>query len=307
MIVMNVYIISAIFADENLRSVDFYPIGLQSFCDVIVGITTLWRNANELSFYAENGNIGNEYVKTRGLMASYFRYSTAIQPGNHLVGMLGYFIGKRFNIYSTGYCVLAIAIERFILVCHPFKVNTLLTKTKRKIVALLLTVFILGYSSMDFICRYFSFIYRASDVKENCYGNRFVDAIIESVVFFAIPAVATIALYSLIGRKLKTVQANQDRNRDLTRAFAVSCFLWVVTWIPLIIVDVIFDFYYQFRIGLLMYTKTFLESMDLCYDLALFCSVINPFLFIFITKDFQGPLKKVWDCLKSFHSMFSQQ
>ena len=60
--------------------------------------------------------------------------------------------------------------------------------------------------------------------------------IVETVVFFLIPAFLSAALYIKVGVTLKRQKKRAERNRVLTLAFALSWLAWVICWSPNVLV-----------------------------------------------------------------------
>ena len=90
------------------------------------------------------------------------------------------------------------------------------------------------------------------------------------------------------------MQSNQRRNRQLTYAFALSCFLWILTWTPAVIMQIIYDAQDDNTTGVwLKSNQNNLFYLDRSHDFLLLYSLINPLIFIFVSKDFQEPLKEV--------------
>ena len=59
-----------------------------------------------------------------------------------------------------------------------------------------------------------------------------VSTVVEFVLLFVIPASASTYLYANVGRVLRKAERNVKQNSLLNKAFAVTCFAWVLMWTP---------------------------------------------------------------------------
>ena len=60
------------------------------------------------------------------------------------------------NQYSTGVCILYMAVERFILVCYPVKAKILLSDKARRVHAVIISVIVIFACSAAFYFEYFN-------------------------------------------------------------------------------------------------------------------------------------------------------
>ena len=108
----------------------------------------------------------------------------------------------RVNEYVTGICTLILASERFIVYCKPDKVDTYLTRTKRKVIYSVATVVIIALTIFEISYRFKTFHHWQ---YFNCsYGflegeiQSFYSMIATGIIFFAVPAVISIVMYICI-------------------------------------------------------------------------------------------------------------
>ncbi len=139
--------------------------------------------------------------------------------------------------YFTGLLTLVLALERYILVVHPFSANELLTKRNRTVcysiltlVSVLCCVVDVGIrinhyeaSPKDSILCYLSPLGRNLTSANN-------SALIIGLFTYAIPAVVSLSLYLKVILVLLKKKTNVSRNRVLTLALFSSCVCWILTW-----------------------------------------------------------------------------
>ena len=117
-IAANVVILAGIYWKKTLHRLTFYPVVLQSICDLVaVGIFGIYPWAESLfkipfllqeDFDYENDGIMEKLQK---------RWSRIIRSYPGLNCFL-FAASEHMNEYGTGPCMLVIAIERYFIVCH---------------------------------------------------------------------------------------------------------------------------------------------------------------------------------------------
>ena len=123
------------------------------------------------------------------------------------------------------------ACERYILVCHPTTAKQYLTNRARKYICITLTILILSlisWSAKSTFVIYFD-MYHCDKSFYNDFVTRYV---VDGILFFLLPALICVVLYSLVGFRLKKVRQNANRNKNLTVAFLLTSLLWTVLWLP---------------------------------------------------------------------------
>ena len=140
MIIFNVYFVASIIFSKRLRRLDMYPVAFQAFCDILIGQSLFRQKIAEIR--DETGGT----TLARPLMIQFANHCGAFK-------VIDEFLVRKLSVYSTGFCLLVIAIDRYIQVCHPFDSSRILSPRNRKVLAALLTTFVLGYTAMDFTCR----------------------------------------------------------------------------------------------------------------------------------------------------------
>ena len=242
-----------------------------------------------------NGNVVYKYPYSEMDSLSWI-----LMPQNPYVRYILAYLGDELNLFSTGYCVLALAMERFILVCLPFRAEKLLTKNNRVFASIALSLLLLFITVYNQLCSrlyspHYSLLIKAPAIaKYTCYPETRSEILAKTVLFFVIPASVTSFLYIMIGAKLSKVKTNRNRNSDLTKAFLISCILWILLWFPDQLAKLIKWFPEEH--SLVYYTTT---SSTIAHVLFLFSRgvfmfycLLNPVIFIFVSRGFQKPIKK---------------
>ena len=209
--------------------------------------------------------------------------------------------------YSTGVCMLALAVQRFILVRMPFKAKAILTTKFYKIVTIVLLTFA-GVMTVGTVV--FSMLKKILD--NECtpyyYSSTRVQGIVESTIFLFIPAFICVVLYSQVGVALWHSVSMQARNRQLTILFIISCVTWILLWVPSKVFYILYD---SWEFDLKSYeilTKRshgyfIIQGFYHCVYLAF--SALNPIIFILCCTPTQQPLKSFAQRLRGVFRCFS--
>ena len=291
---LNFYIVVAIFIENELRCINMYPIGLQASCDILTGLAFAHESFLRILIHTESFS----YAYT-GSLAEWFRSNSFFHPdyySNFSVGLR--FCRDKLNYYSTGYCIALIAIERYVIVCKPFKVNEILTTRNKYLSVFFLNLLLVASSTREILCRnVFSAFFNRTIREYMCFED-VNESIWEAFLFFLAPSIITCVLYASVGFKLAKVSSNQSRNRDLTIAFLISCLLWIVLWLPRIIKVFLQALLPPVRMSIKI-RMTKLETISAGFEfvdsaLYLLNPFINPIIFIFVSRGFQKPLRALW-------------
>ena len=296
--ILNLYLLLAILVEKKLRSLAFFPIALQAFCDILVGQSVSRHSlADVTDGYVTKSEDGSWIFRNPYAGTIEHTVHKMIFPSETVFGKsLSNFLNNEFNLFSTPYCILVIAVERYVMVCWPFRSKKLLTTRNRFFIGVFLTLFVPIYSFLMFACEniyyladqnYYDYFYRV------CYKSLFRKNLAHLIVFFIFPAFLTLILYSMVGIRLAKSRANQSRNRDLTVAFLISCALWIILWTPKTTEDIL---YWYNPSLVLYYTDSFKLASFILNHFSHACfvlySLINPMVLIFVTRNFQKPFKQ---------------
>ena len=301
----------AIFYEKELRSIKYYPVGLQAFCDILIGyrvfdyslyVLLIRYSINEENEwkYTYNGKVA-ELMRSFQYKKEEFLYEHAYTASEFLS-----FVYSDLNLITTGYCVLVIAIERYIMVCHPFRAKQIITKTSRIISCVFLTIFLLGYVIRSFYCSNILKMWSSSwyyKLDFACIDEYKSEELFESLFFFVAPAILTTILYTFVAVRLRKTRANRDRTRDITIAFLTSCVLWIILWFPEEASRLIDAFchsddkecqtdYNRPETVAYVILQSFNSEMFFLY------SMINPVVLVFVCRDFQKPVKKLFQRMR---------
>ena len=203
-----------------------YPIALQAFVDLFfVGLATC---VDSVLHYRSLNNSTMEVGQWQGTVL-------------HCVCSFGFSI---MNEISTPMTMLALAIQRFFIVCKPFVANQ---PTFSKYI-LWGNIAITVIPLLLMIPNIITVLYLRHDgrfLEPICYAGMFVLGeyrnLFGSIIFFGVPALVCVVLYIFIGRALLKMRTMEARNRCLTLIFMVSCLLWFLFWLP----DRFLNFYWS--------------------------------------------------------------
>ena len=132
------------------------------------------------------------------------------------------FFAFRLNEFSTGICVMILAIERYILTCHPFDAKIYLRKRNRVLMYLGASVFIVVCCTVFLVNHKLdgqSFYAKAACVNIRSKFIRRFSFWARISVCFVIPAVISAGLYIRTVIILLKSKQNRERNRTLIKAF----------------------------------------------------------------------------------------
>ena len=127
---------------------------------------------------------------------------------------------------STAPCLLIIAVERYLLVCHSAWSKQILTNKNRKITCACLSVFVVWLIIAASIPTFFS-DYNPKDCDKSFYPDFITRFIYDGFIFFLVPAIMCMSLYSLVAFRLWKVRQNASRNKNLTIAFLLTRFNFI--------------------------------------------------------------------------------
>ena len=203
---------------------------------------------------------------------------------------------ESLNLSSNGICLLAMAIERYILVCRSTDADNLLTSQRHRLLCVISTTLIVV--GIVFNCFRLVHVEIYTAYFFNTGYNETIAALMGAMgylLFFITPAIFCCALNIKVAVALKNMISNQERNQQLTRALAVSTACWLLTWIPNVCIEVYalnqFDGFYGRKYEVLQ---------DVSRDFCMIFSVMNPIIFTILIRHLQGPIN--WFCRRTPNS-----
>ena len=118
--------------------------------------------------------------------------------------------------------------------------------------------------------------------------------IFDNILFFFIPGFVSLALYCMIGRILMKTRKQRMRNRNLTIAFLTACVFWIIFSLPRFLLLEHWALYIEkdlnrYRIQGWLYFIWF-RTANLLYSSF---SMLNPLIFLFISRKFQKPIRSL--------------
>ena len=127
--------------------------------------------------------------------------------------------------FSTAPCLLIIAVERYLLVCHSAWSKQILTNKNRQIFCACLTLLVVGLITAAFVPTFLT-NYNPKDCDKSFYPDFITRFIYDGFIFFLVPAIMCMFLYSLVAFRLWKVRQNASRNKNLTIAFLLTRFVY---------------------------------------------------------------------------------
>ena len=209
------------------------------------------------------------------------------------------------NSSSTGICLLALAIERYIFVCKATSAQTLLSKKRHIILCAFSTCSILISFSAILIRMISEHNCVSNSHEQLCFNlpnNIWISALLEIIFLFLVPASICVVLYYKVAKTLKARRRNDDVNRRLNIGFTVTCAAWILFWIPSEILHFVYylwSAYWQFfRSSGIPNPSIRLNNM--AYHLKLMYSMANPLILLLISPPFQAPVKNATKKFKTY-------
>ena len=199
-------------------------------------------------------------------------------------------------MYSTGFAMIAMATQRFILVKYPFTAQQILSKRFYIVIGAICTVLPSALITLAFVVpRSFR-----SDCREmSFYNNRTVRAIADPIIFYLAPVIICLRLYISVGVDLWKKETQVTRNRELTILFLASCITWIVLWFPTFLFLLFFQSveWFEYYNGGIFW----LFLMNCHTPLFHLFSAVNPIIFILCYKYSQSPLKAIFARAENNH------
>lgn len=291
-VLINVYFLIIVLSDEELRTLKYYHATLMSFCDLLIGLSTLYVKccdlvtAIEWTFDVRGYSLGNVL---KGPAAQFIR-EHVFWDYLHFYH-LSMAISQSLNQYSTGICILGMAVERYIFVTWPREVEKLLSKRNRVIHCVFTTCFIILCFLPGMPC-HLRMLYYPKMPPEYCIKYYILSKLkpFEMGIFYFLPAVVAVVLYVFVIQRLLKMQSHVERNKNLTICFLVTCIFWIILWLP----ESIGAFANMYGVTLQNVNSFFLFLCILAgSDLRILYSAVNPIIFMFICKPFSKPLRSI--------------
>ena len=131
--------------------------------------------------------------------------------------------------------------------------------------------------------------------EDGIFMERYNRSLIGGTLFYFLPAVVCIVLYTLVGRVVRNMKQEQERNKQLTVIFFLSCMLWLLLWLP----ERVFGIYFEhsnpkeYSDFLIVFCSVHLTS-------TLLFSLIQPLLMILSYKPLLEPILTARSKIKNF-------
>ena len=205
------------------------------------------------------------------------------------------------NTCSTGVCLLAMTIERYVFICYPMSADSWLSKQKHMILCVTSsTVIILGFS-MNFVGGFLENEYFDKNTQiEPVIAFRVLDGLL----FFALPACICGYLSIKIAWALKGMLSHQERNQQIYKALLFTWLAWILLWTPSKIISfikllttphshlLILKFNNEWHNRKIKFWSNLSDSLSLLY------SSVTPVIFIILIRSFQEPITRVFQAIR---------
>ena len=238
-IIFNSFLLLFFAFEKSFRKLNFCPVVAQAVIDLLgPGLANfvyeIW------SHVTVSGDFGHWAVVTFGGSGIEFSLIEGISRLRNWPGCFLSFLRILMNEYTTGMCVLATSLIRYLLICHPtstlpenkvFLISLLAVIIGSGLIAMLINF---GSMSMHYLTSSRDY-FKMTDFIVNCdtiHYRKTARIVSESVMCLAIPATLSGYFYLRVAIKLLNRERNQSRNRNLTIAFILSWFLWIICWTP---------------------------------------------------------------------------
>ena len=236
-IIFNSLLLMFFISHNDFHSLSFGPVMIQTIVDILgPGFANLVYEY--LSYKQLTGEEMQNFMSLSVDMdiGSLQIYSTL----RSWTGCFLTFFRSLLNTYSTGFCILATAFIRYILICHP---TSDLLKNFKFLISISLSI--VGVIIVSILLEIALLIYEyVGSTESEKYNLRFlvgcfdsmkrqtVRLVIDIVLYFGVPALISCYCYLRVGIVLLTRDRNQTRNRNLSIALFLSWLLWILCWTP---------------------------------------------------------------------------
>ncbi|XP_075253178.1 uncharacterized protein LOC142344976 [Convolutriloba macropyga] len=194
--------------------------------------------------------------------------------------------------YTTGPCILLLAVDRYISVCWATRAKQILSQKTRRFLCLAL-LFLNIAIFITAPTRALLVYYRSGRQRLSCetmmYSKYETKIVADLVMFYAIPAFVSIFLYSFTGYQLLSSRNNKKiRNRNLTIALIASTVYWFLCWLP----NAFLSIYSRVRgtsSGLYQQEYWYYVLSEYRHMVYLSHAFCNPLFILFVSRRFQEP------------------
>merc|ERR1712150_24290 len=289
---LNLYFLGCIAFIKALRQWRYLLIGWQAFCDIIgqcilsITVHAIW--------------LIDRHPRARGWVEDLIGVKAWVEL-NDFKSCQMYEIIRLINEYSVGPVLTFLAVERFIIVVYPFKAKQWLTQNVYIAASIFIPCFTVGMT-LGYLQegRYGCW---EKGIK-GIYRNQLVKFITDIFLIFVIPATACCVMYGFVASELmkstktKTTEGSEmaekeKRNILLTKCFFGTTIAWIVCWS--------FTYYWESQRDTLKWRDEYKWTAGeyVIYqfkDFGMYVyTVINPIIFITANRQFQMPMKSMWN------------
>ena len=209
-IVFNSLLFTFLLSKTEYRNLQFFPVFVQTAVDILgPGAANLvyeviaYRGITDLS----TNRVMSLSLVSRGIHLGMLEDYSRVHDVN---GCILTFFRSLLNEYTTGLCVVATAFIRYILICRP---TSTLFNDKKALIGIAIAIVLGGVSALlvNFILMAAHFLEKMTSYDrmrifyEKCEAvshRQTTRLVLESCLFFGLPALSSLIFYALIGVKL---------------------------------------------------------------------------------------------------------
>ncbi|KAL3275961.1 hypothetical protein HHI36_020693 [Cryptolaemus montrouzieri] len=216
---------------------------------------------------------------------------------------------QSISVYISTLTLTSIAIDRYLVIIYPFHPRMKLT-TCIIIIVVIWLFSIIVTSPYGYYTKHVGINTTKGGTKYYCEENwpnesiRKIFGGVTSTLQFAIPFFIMAYCYTCVSIKLndrakskpgsktsKKEESDRERKRRTNRMLIAMVAIFLISWMPLNVVNVIYDFYTE--IGDWEYG---LFSFFLVHSIAMLSTCYNPFLYAWLNENFRKEFKLVLPC-----------
>ena len=211
------------------------------------------------------------------------------------------FLELYLNESSTGMCILVLATERFILTEFPFRAKIILQRRNRIIIYSSVLVILILTSGLFFVNHEKALLGNIVNTDRTCIHSRseqFQASIfwLKVIFYYLLPATLAFVMYVRIILTLLNSKRNQTRNVNLSIAFCISYFSWILLWLPRYWVRFMEKYYLEHIVVNVQWLHN-LSKYQLVEAIMVSYSWMNPIILLIVLRPFSEWITRLSRCI----------